>query len=499
MSAGRVGGGARPAVLSREGEVTYSALAARAGSISAEVVRQKAQPGDRVVVFLERGADAVASYFATLAAGCIVTIANERSRPRQLEHVLRDSGARVLISSATLLEAQHRSIETDAAIIDVERMAAVGEFAPVERRHDEVAQLIYTSGSTGLPRGVAFTHGALDVGVDVVATYLGLCSDDRLAALLPFSSVYGLNQVLGAVHVGASLIVERSPVPNQLVAQLRAFEATVLAAVPPLWLQLLGSASFTHEVLPSLRIVQNAGGHLPTEAVRSLRRAQPQARLFLQYGMTETFRSTFLTPEEVDARPGSMGKAMPGSEVLVLREDQTVCEPDEVGELVFQGPSIAAGYWNDAESTERTFRRSPVGSSFGMGGKVVFSGDMVRRDGEGFLYFVGRRDRMIKSLGYRIGPDEIVDVLHASGEIHEAVVTSEADSVRGERIVAYVVLAAKGSVEALKRFCGAELPRHMQPARIEARESLPRLVSGKYDLTTLAAPIAEQPNRARDS
>jgi acyl-CoA synthetase (AMP-forming)/AMP-acid ligase II len=355
----------------------------------------------------------------------------------------------------------------------------------VPRSGDDVAQLIYTSGSTGLPRGVVFSHDALRAGVATVSEYLGIDEHDRLAALLPLSSVYGLNQVLCAIRVGAALVVERSPVANEVVSQLRAQRVTVLAAVPPLWLQLLDVPSFASEPVSTLRIVQNAGGHLPSEAVRAIRRSQPQARLFLQYGMTETFRSTFLDPDEVDARPGSIGKGVPGAELLVLRDDGSECEPNEIGELVFRGPSMASGYWENPEATARVFRELP-----GRQANAVFSGDMVRRDADGFLQFVSRRDRMIKSLGFRIGPDEIVDVMFASGQVREAVVTTEPDRVRGERIVAFVVLASGGAVDVLRRFCGAELPRHMQPSRFEQRDALPRLASGKYDLPALTSPGA---------
>jgi acyl-CoA synthetase (AMP-forming)/AMP-acid ligase II len=479
--------GARVAMIDRGRTITYEELAGHAGGVAAALRDAGAAPGDRVAIFLERGHEAMAAYFGALAAGCIATFVNERLRPRQIEHVLRHTSARVLVTSRDMLGRQHRPLETDALVLEAGALPARGALDPHPVGVGQVAQLIYTSGSTGLPKGVAFTHEALWLGSAAVARYLALESDDRLASLLPFSSVYGLNQLLGAAHVGAALVIERSPVPQQIVSQLRDTGTTVLAAVPPLWLQLLGAPAFA-EPIPTLRILQNAGGHLPTEAVRRIRAAQPHARLFLQYGMTETFRSTYLDPGELAARPGSMGKAVPGGEVLVLREDLSECAPDEVGELVFRAPWIAAGYWNDTEATGHVFRT--LAAPDGAEQRVVFSGDMVRRDHEGFLYFVARRDRLIKSLGFRIGPDEIVDVLFASGEINEATVFTEDDAQRGERVVASVVLAPGGSAERLRRFCGAELPRHMQPSRIDVRAELPRLPSGKYDLSALRAPGA---------
>jgi acyl-CoA synthetase (AMP-forming)/AMP-acid ligase II len=292
------------------------------------------------------------------------------------------------------------------------------------------------------------------------------------------------------MHTASTLVVETSPLPATIIERLRADRVTVVAGVPPLWIQLLGVPSFVAEPIPSVRILQNAGGHCPRETVRQLREAQPQASLFLQYGMTETFRSTFLPPDEVDRRPDSMGRALDGVEILVVSEDGAPCAPGEIGELVHRGRTIASGYWNDAEGTARVFRPHPFAPPDAREDeRVVFSGDMVRRDADGFLYFVSRRDRLIKSLGFRVGPDEIVDVLFASHQIREAVVTTEPDVQRGARIVAYVVLAPGGSKQVLELFSRTEFPRHMQPARIEIRETLRRLPSGKYDLDAIRGDV----------
>jgi acyl-CoA synthetase (AMP-forming)/AMP-acid ligase II len=323
--------------------------------------------------------------------------------------------------------------------------------------------------------------------MSVVTGYLGIRPDDRIASILPFSFVYGMSQVLCAVGTGAALAIERSPLPQQLAANLRTLDVTVLAAVPPLWIRMLDVPAFRDAPLPSLRIVTNAGGHLPVETVHALRRAQPQAQLYLMYGLTEVLRSTYLPPEEVDRRPNSMGRAIPGAEVLVLREDQTPCDPGETGELVHGGPTVTLGYWQDPEATDRTYRPHPL-RQVPNGTRVVFSGDLVRRDEAGLLYYVGRRDRLIKSLGYRVSPEEIGDVIHGSNEVVDVVVTGEPDPVRGEQIVAHVVLRPGGSLERLKRYCGTELPRHMQPGRYELRDVMPRLPNGKYDLVALRQP-----------
>ena len=205
------------------------------------------------------------------------------------------------------------------------------------------------------------------------------------------------------------------------------------------------------------------------------------------YGLTEAFRSTYLPPSEADRRPDSIGRAIPGAEIMVLREDGTPCDADEVGELVHRGPTVGLGYWKDPETTARVYRPNPLRPPGAPDSeRVVFSGDLVRRDAEGFIYHVGRRDKMIKSLGFRVSPDEVASIVFASGQVTEVIVTSEPDAIRGELIIAHVVLAEGATLDQLKRFCGTEMPRYMQPGRIEVHQTLPRTSSGKHDPKQLA-------------
>ena len=478
--------GGRAAVVERERTTDYTSLRARAAAIAVTLQMAGIEPGDRVGILLERGADAIAAFFGVLGAGAAAININESLRPRQIEHMLAHASVKALLTSAELWSRQPRAIETHATLLDVATVPQAAEFVPVARLGADVAQISYTSGSTGQPKGVTLTHANLWAVMQAVTSYLGLTSADRIASLLPFSFVYGFNQVLCALGSRATLVVERSPLPQQIVASLRAHNVSVLAAVPPLWTQLLGVQSFRTEPLPSLRIATNAGGRIAPELVRAIRRAQPDAQLFLMYGLTEALRSTYLPPAEVDRRPDSIGRAIPGAEIMVLRDDLSPCVAGEVGELVQRGPTVALGYWNDREGTARVFRPNPLRPAGAPDGeRVVFTGDLVRADEDGYLYFVGRRDRMIKTLGYRVSPDEICDVLYASGEIVEGVVTSEPDERRGERIVAFVVLTETGSLERLQAICAAELPRYMQPARIEVLSDLPRTPSGKHDLQAL--------------
>jgi len=477
-----------PAVVERDQTATYGAVAGRAAAVAAALTAAGAGPDRPVAILLERGADAVAAFFGVLAAGGIAVVLNETLRPRQIEHILAHTGSRHLVTSADLLARQPRPIGGDCAVVDVAILpaAAAAALTPLLRCESDVAQIIHTSGSTGLPKGVAVSHGNLRAAVRSVVSYLGITRTDRVASLLPLSFVYGMSQVLCAVRAGATLVVERSPLPQQVEATLAAERVTVVAAVPPLWLRLLDKTVFRTTPLPHVRVLTNAGGHLPVHAVRALRQAQPGAQLFLMYGLTEVLRSTYLPPAEVDRRPDSIGQPIPGAEVLVMREDGTEAATGEIGELVHRGPTVTLGYWNDPERTAEVFRPHPLRPPGAPDReRVVFSGDLVKRDADGFLYYVGRRDRVMKVMGVRVGPDEIADALFASGEVTEAAVVGEPDEQWGTRIVAHVVLGPAGSRERLQVYCARELPRHLQPARIEVRDALPLLPSGKSDLAAL--------------
>jgi acyl-CoA ligase (AMP-forming) (exosortase A-associated) len=354
--------------------------------------------------------------------------------------------------------------------------------------------ILYTSGSTGKPKGVVLSHRNMVAGARSVAQYLGNHEGDRILSALPLSFDAGFSQLSTAFHSGAGVTLINYLVPRDIVAAAARDRITGLTAVPPLWIQ-LAQLEWPEAARGSLRYIANTGGRMPRVTLDALRAALPETSVFLMYGLTESFRSTYLPPAEIDRRPDSIGKAIPNAEVLVVREDGTPCAPGEPGELVHRGALVSLGYWNDPEKTAERFKPAP-GQPHGlvMAEIAVLSGDTVRTDEDGYLYFVSRRDEMIKTSGYRVSPTEVEEVIYATGLVGEAAALGVPHPVLGQAIVV-VASARDGSrvdAEALLAQCRQQLPAYMVPARIAVREaSLPRNPNGKIDRKLLAAEMQD--------
>jgi acyl-CoA synthetase (AMP-forming)/AMP-acid ligase II len=278
---------------------------------------------------------------------------------------------------------------------------------------------------------------------------------------------------------------------RQIVEMLAAERITGLAGVPTVWTMLTQPTSTLHKAaLPDLRYITNTGGAMPQSALRTLRSVLPTTRIFLMYGLTEAFRSTYLPPDELDRRPTSMGKAIPDTEILVLNEHGERCTPGEIGELVHRGPTVSMGYWGNPEATARVLRPNPLAPpEVGDVERVCYSGDLVKTDEDGFLYYVGRRDTMIKSSGFRISPTEVEEVAFRSGKIRHAAAIGVPDDLLGQAVKLFIVPRDDKSSEidklALLDFCGEHLPRYMVPKFVEVLNELPVTSSGKVDYPTL--------------
>jgi acyl-CoA ligase (AMP-forming) (exosortase A-associated) len=357
-------------------------------------------------------------------------------------------------------------------------LAGPDRMPPSAADPDDLAALLYTSGSTGRPKGVMLSHANMGLGAVSVAHYLRLTARDRVLGVLPLSFDYGQNQLLSTWAAGACVVPIEYLAARDVIKAVGAHAITTLAGVPPLWVQLV-EAAWPREAALSLRRLTNSGGRLPVSIVRRLRELFPAAELYLMYGLTEAFRSTYLEPALLDGHPDSIGTAIPFAEVMTSKPDGTLCEPGEDGELVHAGPLVAKGYWNDPERTAQRFRPAPPGSRFG--GTAVWSGDRVRADGEGLLYFVGREDSMIKTSGNRVSPTEVEEAAVASGVVAEAVALGVADDRLGQAIALVVRGRGEEADGELRNYLRRELPNFMQPTHIIWRDDLPRSPNGKLD------------------
>lgn len=491
---------------------SYAQLAAQVQAVAALCLHTPLEAGARVAVYMEKRIENVAALFGAAAAGCVFVPVNPLLKPEQVAYILADCNVRMLVTTAerlaqlapvlarcpdlraVLLAEGGKAPAVEALPLLPWPAAATGQAdaaaVPHRRIDTDVAAILYTSGSTGQPKGVVLSHRNLVAGAQSVASYLDLQADDRLLSVLPLSFDYGLSQLTTAFLRGASVVLMNYLFPKDIVAMVARERITGLAAVPPLWIAL---ARLAWPADCTLRFITNSGGAMPVPTVQALQAALPAARIFLMYGLTEAFRSTYLPPEEVARRPDSIGRAIPNAEILVVRPDGSVCDPDEPGELVHRGALVALGYWNDPARTAQRFRPAPCREAgLPLQEPAVWSGDTVRRDAEGYLYFIGRSDDMIKVSGYRISPTEIESVLYTTGLVAEAAAFGIEHPQLGQAIAVIAVPVDGGTQDtaaataALLAECKRHLPAYMVPARVDLRAGpLPRNPNGKIDRNLL--------------
>ena len=515
---------------------SYAQLAEQIGQCASGLMGLGLQRGERVAIYLEKRPEVVVASFAAAAAGLCFVPVNPLLKAEQVGYILRDCNVRLLVSSPDRLAAlagvmaQCPDLRFVVAT-DNPTLAFTAEVlpnspgltaapavamgwgslleAPLRSGHRvvdrDMAAILYTSGSTGHPKGVVLSHHNLVAGAHSVVCYLQNSAQDVLLAALPLSFDAGFSQLTTAFLSGARVVLLNYLLPRDLLKTMARERVTGLTAVPPLYMQLANQV-WPDEIRQTLRYFANTGGHMPLETLKQIRQQVPAAQPFLMYGLTEAFRSTYLPPEQADLRPDSIGKAIPNAEILVLREDGSLCNADEPGELVHRGALVALGYWNDAEKTAERFKPLPgtvrLGAGLQLPELAVFSGDTVRRDAEGYLYFVARRDDMIKTSGYRVSPLEVEEILYGSPLVAECVAFGVPHASLGQ--VIHVVLAGHGTglpdgaqqntpsdvtlqCAELLGLCKARLPAYMVPAGLHwATHALPRNPNGKLDRKAIA-------------
>ena len=488
-----MGEGSAPALVLKQETLSYEGLRSRVARLAGWLTAQG----------FERGAG-VASWDAKSEATCLLPLAAPRAglvhvpvnpllKHPQVAHILADSGASLLVGTPSRLKtldadevpADCRVMAIDATLQEAMQAAPM---PPSQATSDDLAAILYTSGSTGRPKGVMLTHANLMLGAKSVSQYLDLQSDDRTLSVLPFAFDYGQNQLFSTWYAGGAVVPLDYLLPRDVMKAVARERITVLAAVPPLWVQLT-ELDWTGGQGAMLRTLTNSGGALTPRLVSALRGAFPDAKLFAMYGLTEAFRSTYLDPALIDEKPTSIGAAIPYAEILVIGDDGEVADPGEEGELVHCGPLVAQGYWQDETKTAERFRPAPAASRYG--GTAVWSGDRVRREADGLLYFVGRRDAMIKTAGNRVSPQEIEDAALATGLVREAVALGLPDERLGQAI--HLVVRAEGGSE-IEQDLHANLmkilPNFMLPKAYHWRDEMPKSANGKLDRVALARELA---------
>lgn len=468
------------------------------------------QRGDRLGVYVEKSFEALVAMTACAHAGAVFVNINPLLKGPQVRHILENCGARHLIIDGDKLTREALpAIEVayvrgklpektagGPELVALDEIFRDGPALEPRARSTEsdLATIIYTSGSTGLPKGIMLSHHNVVVGAQIVSTYLENTAADRLLSLLPLTFDVGMNQFTTMLRVGGTLVLQRSMLPGDTLANLRQERITGLAGVPSVWaLVLQNKKSLQREPLTELRYLSNTGGTIPSTHLELLRAVFPTTKIFLMYGLTEAFRSTFLPPSEVGRGAACIGKAIPDTDAWVVRPDGTETADDEEGELVHRGPTIALGYWGDPEKTRSVYRVNPFAPPELNGADVVvYSGDVVRRDAEGFLHYVGRRDEQIKTQGYRVSPLEIEELLYGTGRVHEAAAFGKKDELLGQRIVAICSLREGTTVtaEELRQLVSTRAPSHLVPQELHIVADLPKNSNGKTDRSLLRSEYA---------
>jgi len=494
------------AVRHKQSSYSYRQLGQKVKQQAQALVGLKLAPQQRVAIYLPKQIETVSSFFSTSQAGGVFVPVNPVLKANQVKHILTDCQVRILITSSSRLQGLNHvlldcpdlqsvivvdqdqitpSKQTSVQYLGWQDFLAYADsrlpFPPMIDTH--IASILYTSGSTGKPKGVVLSHRNIIAGAQSTADYLKISSEDKLLAVLPFSFDYGLNQLISALHQGAECILLDYLLPRDVIKALKRYQITGLAAVPPLWAQ-LAKLEWSEGINQHLRYLTNSGGKMPKAILNAIRAKVPDSQFYLMYGLTEAFRSTYLPPEQIEQRPDSIGKAIPNAEILVVKKDGCLCSAHETGELVHRGSLVAQGYWNDPEKTAERFKPAP-GQLDGLPLTeiAVWSGDQVYADEEGYLYFVGRQDDMLKTSGYRVSPSEIEEFIYSTGLVKEVAAIGIADDALGQKIIAVVSVEQIDlfDAKALINQCKAELANFMVPTDIVILSELPKNPNGKID------------------
>jgi amino acid adenylation domain-containing protein len=488
----------KTALISGDRRLSYREVDEESTRVAALLQAHGVRRGDRVAIYLDNSVEAVVAVFGALKAGGVFMMVNPTVKPDKLRYLLNHSRASALVGSVhgvkrlepswsvtphlqtivTVGRTTGSAPEKDVVAFDAHPAAPLRRSTSIDI---DLAALVYTSGSTGHAKGVMLTHLNIVSAATSITTYLENTSDDIILNVLPLSFDYGLYQVLMAFKVGATLVLEQSfTYPAETLDVIVRERVTGFPIVPTMSALLL-QMDLSRYDFGAVRYITNTGAALPTQHIVELRRAFPHVTLFSMYGLTECKRVSYLPPSQLDIRPDSVGKGMPNEEVYIVDEHDRRLESG-VGELVIRGSNVMKGYWEQPDETDKVLRPGPL-----PGERVLYSGDLFRMDDEGYLYFVGRKDDIIKTRGEKVSPKEVENVLYKLAPIAEAAVVGVADPMLGQIVKAVVTVKAGASVTRLEvmRHCASHLEDFMVPKLVEIRDAMPKTGTGKIDKSSL--------------
>lgn len=493
----------KTAVIFRGKRYRYLEIDNLANRVANSLLDGRLEKQERVGIFQDPAPETVVSIFGALKAGGIFFVVNPQVKAGKLEYILNDCQASVLVTDQRHFREVADSLDRCPSIRTVvvsgkegrkELSTANGNIEvisfsdildqypavrPGKRGIDiDLACLIYTSGSMGIPKGVMSTHQSVTAAASSIIEYLENTPKDIILSVLPLSFDYGLYQLLMAFKFGGTLVLEGSFVyPYPVIDLIVKEKVTGFPIVPTMAAILLKLKNLDKYDFSRLRYISSTGQAFPPHHIQKLRELFPQTRIYSMYGLTECKRVSYLPPEDLDRKPGSVGKAMPNTEVYIVDENnKQIKEPGVVGELVVRGASVMRGYWNLPEETAKVYRPGPI-----PGERVLYTGDLFKMDEEGYLYFIGRRDDMLKVAGERVSPKEVENVLYGMAEIHEVAVVGVEDEILGQAVKAFVSFK-KGSQlgeDDIIRFCSRRMESFMIPKYVEILEELPKSSHGK--------------------
>ena len=499
----------KTAAIFKEKEYSYEELTECAKNLAFHLVNTGIEKGDRIAIYMNNSWQSIVSIYGITLAGGVFLVINPQTKANKLNYILKDSGSKIVISSGNLhselslaikeLNEINELILTEGEVLtndsafeftNFEEIISSSEIVNLPKIiPNDLAALIYTSGSTGFPKGVMMTHQSMVFTSWSLIEYLRLTENERIMLVLPLAFDYGLYQLIMAITIGGTLIIEHSfNFPPTIFRQIEKLKPTIFPGVPSIYAMMIATHKKTGLTFDCIEKITNTAAALPEEFIADLKKIFPNALIFKMYGLTECKRVCYLEPELNDEKPNSVGKAIPGTEVFLLSPEGNRVGPGETGILHVRGPHVMAGYWNNEELSNKMLKPGLI-----PGERVLCAHDLFKMDEDGFLYFLGRNDDIIKTRGEKVSPVEVENIIYKIAGIKEVVVLGFPDVILGESIVAFITTHDQITIQEreIQQECMAQLEPFMVPQKIILLSEMPKSSNGKFDKSELKKLISQ--------